>query len=212
MGIVINSNLFDSIVNEVEKITHYEAMFSKLTPAEMSEVKDVNFDYDILGFMYCSNHAILTDKMLRSFVDLEYAVKRNYEESAKHAKRCDMVRFDESLMFHVAEQAKQLITMIKRKTIYTDEKVENASIVNFFKEEDEYYKTLTQANSRIVSMRGSEFEEVIEDVFKHIKTLFLLFRTELESKPYLRQTYFILKYTIGICLGMSYIHSSVLYE
>lgn len=212
MPTVLNCNLFDSVANEVEKITSYELMFSRLSPSQTEEAKLLNYDDDIVGFMYCNNSAILTDKILRSFIDMEYAVKRNYEESIKQANNYSIAKYNSSLLELIENHINRILTMIKRKQIYNDSVIENTSVIDLFKSHDSELRSSILGNSNCAVIASSDYADTMNKSFGRIKELFLSFRIELESKPYLRQAYFIIKHMILVCLEMSYVHSTVSFE
>ena len=79
------SNLYDSIINEVEKICRYENEFSKLTEEELKLIEDSGRDLDLMSFIFIKKDEILADKLLRAFVNFKVIIDRFFRLSISAA-------------------------------------------------------------------------------------------------------------------------------
>lgn len=79
------SNLYDSIINEVEKICRYENEFSKLTEEELKLIEENGRDLDLINFIFIKKDEILADKLLRTFVNFKVIIDRFFRLSISAA-------------------------------------------------------------------------------------------------------------------------------
>lgn len=79
------SNLYDSIINEVEKICRYENEFSKLTEEELKLIEENKKDLDLINFIFIKKDEILADKLLRTFVNFKVIIDRFFRLSISAA-------------------------------------------------------------------------------------------------------------------------------
>ena len=77
------NNLYDSVINEMEKITEYQKKLAKYGDEELYLLDKYNYDVDLIGFIHFHWCEIITDKMFRSFINIDQALDRCYQSIIK---------------------------------------------------------------------------------------------------------------------------------
>lgn len=208
---ISQNNLFDSVVNEVEKVSSYETTLNKFNQEEDKITKLANYDVDIMGFILLKNQEIMSDKLLRSFINISHAIERCYTSFHcdatlnaystvvyKPALFVELDRIFDSLihiknihLFYDNDINKKLISMSYSE--YISERINRTT------------KLIEENKDKDVTVSIDEFAVISNKLHDRLNSFMLIMRCELESKHNLSHSSIIMKRVYGLVIMIAMI-------
>ena len=206
---IMQNNLYDSVINEVEKIASYENALNKFNEEEDKIGKLSGYDIDIMGFILLKNQEIMSDKLLRSFVNINHAIERSYTSC-----HCDLSLGDKTTVTYKPEAIKDLHKniegMIHLKTVRlfydkdVNKKLDELSSTDFVADQAKnFLKFLTEPETQSVTVSTDNFVKVIDELYEDITNFMMIMRCELESKTNLYSASIVMKRVFGLTIMLA---------
>ena len=204
------NNLYDSVINEIEKIAYYEKSLSRFNNDEMAIVKLSKFDVDIMGFILTKNQEILSDKILRSFVNISHAVERCYDVlkiSLINDNKFTIVTYTPEVIDFVDRATNSIIQLRTFKSLYDAEMNKNMNSMSIKEYVDLQYKEfhdyIHTNDFNEITTSVEEFKNVIEKHYEEVNKFMNIMKCELESKHYLATSTTVIKHVFSIVIMTS---------
>ena len=207
---ISQNNLFDSVVNEVEKVSSYETILNKFNQEEDKITKLANYDVDIMGFILLKNQEIMSDKLLRSFINISHAIERYYTSFHCDAtlNAYSTVIYKPALFTELDKIFDSLIH-IKNIHLFYDNDINNKLISMSYSEcvseKINFTEKLIEENKgKDVTVSMDEFSVISNKLHERVNSFMLIMRCELESKHNLSHSSIIMKrvYRLIIMIAM----------
>lgn len=200
------NNLYDSVINEVEKITNYVNTLDRFSTEDFTMAEMENFNVDLMGFIQFRSQEILTDKLLRSFINIQHAFERCYHSVIQEISREETTigMYTPEYFFEIYKTIDNIMKLRTRKKLYNPD-INQYMIDQSFSEyvkncEDDFGKYLENCDfeEKIVSIQ--ELKDATDRCYEHIARFLSVMRCELEAKPYLNNSSIVMKHVFHIIL------------
>ena len=167
------------------------------------------YDIDIMGFILLKNQEIMSDKLLRSFVNINHAIERSYTSF-----HCDISLGDKTTVTYKPEAIKDLHKniegMIHLKTVRlfydkdVNKKLDELSFTDFVADQAKnFLKFLTEPETQSVTVSTDNFVKVIDELYEDITNFMMIMRCELESKTNLYSASIVMKRVFGLTIMLA---------
>lgn len=214
------NNLYDTVLNEIEKIFEYERVLRKFSTEDMIDLTKTNFDVDMIGFIQVKNDDIITDKLLRSFINIKQAMNRACQSTKVELSSPDttIVTYSQKVIDRVYSAIDEITKIRTKKKLYDTEynkELINTSFNNWCKRaEDEFEKFVQECESSdedLITVATEQFVPYVEESFDKIHTFLMIMMGELESHPYLKNSSIIMKhvYYVAIIVSITIMNISI---
>lgn len=200
------NNLYDSVINEVEKIEDWQKKLRKFSPEDFLMLRDAHFDVDLMGFIHFRTEEIISDRLLRSFVNVKIAIDRCYNSILKELSDPEIttVLYSKEVFEKIYDIADDLITKREKRKLYDRElnaDLNKTSFIAYCEKVDiEYNAYITDIPQFKEEVSVDEFREVMEKFYSKIRSFMNVMRCELESKPSLDFSSVIMKHVYHVVL------------
>lgn len=200
------NNLYDSVINEVEKIEDWQKKLKKFSHEDFLMLQDRNFDVDLMGFMHFRTQEIISDRLLRSYVNIKNAIERCYTSLEKELVNPEIttVLYSREVFDKIYEIADDLINKRERRKLYDREinaELNETTFIAYCEKVDiefnEYISTITPYQEEV---SVDEFKHIMERFYTKIRSFMNVMRCELESKPSLDFSSVVMKHVYHVVL------------
>lgn len=209
------NNLYDSVINEMEKITEYQKKLAKYGDEELYLLDKYNYDVDLIGFIHFHWCEIITDKMFRSFINIDQALDRCYQSIIKelNSREHSSASYSPVPFFELYRVIDEILDKRSRRKLYdknTEKDIYSMSFLEYFytknQEVENYIADLDVESTRV----SKEFlKEATDRCYKKLKDFMVYMKCELESRPYYEQTSVVIKNVAHVILMASNIAITV---
>ena len=203
------NNLYDSVINEAEKITEYQKKFSKIGEEDMTLLQKYEYDVDLMMFIHFHCYEIITDKMFRSFVNINQAIDRCYNSILSELKLPERTYavYSPIPFYELYRIIDDITNRRSRRKLYDPSVEKDIFELSFLeycelkdRQSEDYIKNLDI--ERIVVSKEL-LREATNRCYKKLKDFMALMRCELEAKPYYEQTSIVMKHIFHVILVAS---------
>ena len=209
------NNLYDSVINEMEKITEYHKKLATYGEDEIDLLDKYNYDVDLIMFIHFHWEEMLTDKMFRSFINIDQALDRCYQSIIKelNSKERSSASYSPVPFFELYRTIDEILDKRSRRKLYdktTEKDIYSMSFLEYFyaknQEVENYIDELEVEPTRV----SKEFlREATDRCYKKLKDFLVYMKCELESRPYYEQTCIVNKNVAHVILMASNIAITV---
>lgn len=200
------NNLYDSVINEVEKVEDWQHKLKKFSHEDFLMLRDANFDVDLMGFMHFRSQEIISDKLFRSFVNIKIAIDRCYASLEKELSNdeCTTVLYSEEVFNRIYETADMLIIRKDKRKLYDRElnaELNKMTFISYCEKVDtEYNEFIESIKPYQQEVSKEEFKISMNRFYSKICSFMNVMRCELESKPSLDFSSVIMKHVFHVIL------------
>ena len=200
------NNLYDSVINEMEKITEYQKKIAVYGDIDLKLINKYDHDVDLIGFIHFHWCEMITDKMFRSFINIDQALDRCYKSILKDLNSRDRssATYSPVPFFELYRTIDEILDKHSRRKLYdknTEKDIFSMSFLEYFyakNQEIENYIEDLDVERTIVS---KEFlREATDRCYKKLKDFMLYMKCELESRPYYEETSVVIKHVAHVIL------------
>lgn len=213
------NNLYDSVINEIEKLNDYEKMFMNIPIEDGILVNDYNRNYDLIRFIQLKSYDIFTDKMFRAFVNIEHAVNRMYKSVMKELQSDKTARaiYTKEIFFDLYKEINRILNISNYGRLYSKDEtsyLKNYSFMGYSEKADKDICKIIESYSE--DKRETTTTEVLSEAtdrcYLLIRKFFSVMRAQMESKPYYNQSTTIMKHVFYITTMISVVATTVKIE
>lgn len=200
------NNLYDSVINEVEKIEDWQKKLKKFSHEDFLMLRDANFDVDLMGFMHFRTQEIISDRLLRSFVNVKIAIDRCYTSLEKEliCPENTTVLYSKDVFHKIYEITDDLINRREKRKLYDREinaELNESTFIAYCEKVDiEFNEFLSTITPYQEELSIEEFKTVMERFYSKIRSFMNVMRCELESKPSLDFSSVVMKHVYHVVL------------
>ena len=200
------NNLYDSVINEVEKIEDWQKKLKKFSHEDFLMIRDANFDVDLMGFVHFRTQEIISDRLLRSFVNIKIAIERCYTSLEKELASPEIttVLYSKKVFNRIYEIADDLINKRERRKLYDREmnsELNESTFIAYCEKVDiefnEYISTIIPYQEEVSI---EEFKHIMDRFYAKIRSFMNVMRCELESRPSLDFSSVVMKHVYHVVL------------
>lgn len=208
------NNLYDCIINEIEKLNEYHRVLTRFSSEDLSMIDKYNNDTDLVGFIYMKSYDIITDKMLRAFINIEHAIDRTYTSILKELKsnKTNYVTYSDKPFFELYKEIDNVLDMVYCRKLYDNElntDIVNKSFMDCINAADEKIRAFMSNIDEEKNISAYKFEELADKCYKLVKNFFIVMKARIESRPYYDKTSIIMKHVFNIATIISNVITTV---
>jgi hypothetical protein len=210
------SNLYDSIINEVEKICRYENEFNKLTNEELKMIEEHKRDIDLVNFIFIKKDEILTDKLLRTFVNFKVIIDRFFRLSISTISdiRVNHVKHHKMMWSYLYRDIEKVSLLKHSGKLYDIENNSDIMKISFC----EYLENIEEKVSNNIDVsdihdksyvESEDFISQFKKAYYEIKSFMNMLEIELELHNDLRSSKIILAHSLEMLIILSITASTI---